>query len=306
MRKAEQVVEEGQEGFRIDKFVSDVMEVFPRSKFKSLNAKVFVQGNVVKPSYKTRVGDQVKVEFDDEPEVQIEAEEVALDIMFENDDVLVLDKPQGMVVHPAAGNYHQTLAQGVMFHNQIQDSDFSEGIRPGIVHRLDKDTSGVIITAKHMEAQHFLMDQFANREVRKTYLAVTKGVPKDFEGEIEGAIQRDRHNRKRFKVAYGGKDAITRYKVLAEYGKYALIRLKPITGRTHQLRVHLAHIQCPILGDPIYSRKDNNFPDASCMLHAWKLKIKLPDDSWGNFHAPLPERFKNVLKVLAELYPVQD
>jgi 23S rRNA pseudouridine1911/1915/1917 synthase len=174
--------------------------------------------------------------------------------------------------------------------------------RPGIVHRLDKETSGVLITAKHPAAQEYLAEQFRSRNVKKTYLAILKGVPPKRRGTVETLHGRDPHHRKRFtwKVR-NGKEARTEYRVLASYGTYSFVALEPKTGRTHQLRVHMLSLGCPVLGDPVYARADSHFPEATLMLHAYRLCIALPStNAPRRFRAAVPERFKQMLRRLSE------
>ncbi|MFP4365389.1 MAG: RluA family pseudouridine synthase [Spirochaetia bacterium] len=284
---------------RIDKFITEQENLFPRSQIKQRNARFILNGKEVKASKKVKPGDIVQVSWEELPEPEIEPEQVDLDIIYEDDNVLVINKQQGMVVHPANGNYSGTLAQGLLYYcRSIAESFSTEDMRPGIVHRLDKDTSGVIITAKNTETLEFLSQQFRSRKTMKTYYAVTKGIPKPKEGIIKGIIGRDRKNRKAFTwKTSSGKPAKTDYKVLNRFGTYAFVELHPRTGRTHQLRVHMRSVGTPILGDPIYARKDARFKNATLMLHAAKLEISIPGtDEPMVFRAPLPKRFSRFFR----------
>lgn len=286
---------------RIDKYIADE-GILSRSQFKSRNAKVYISGKEVKLSRKVENGEVLELHYDDPSEMNIEAEEMPLNILFEDKNVIVLDKEQGMVVHPANGNYSGTLVQGLLYYVKNLSEKFNnEKERPGIVHRLDKDTSGVIITAKSPESLEFLSEQFRDKTNEKFYLAIVRGYPPKRRGHIETYISRHPVDRKRFTAhERDGKWASTEYRVLRHWDKYSLMLLKLNTGRTHQLRVHMVHIGCPIVGDPIYGRKDNNFPDATLMLHAWKLKIRLPgEEDLRLFKAPIPLRFKQTIGSIA-------
>ncbi|RKX76184.1 MAG: RluA family pseudouridine synthase [Spirochaetes bacterium] len=289
-------------GMRVDKYIAEVARLFPRSQIKNREVHVRINNHPSKLSRHIFHGDLIEVEFQEPKTVTIKPEPVKLDIIFENGTVVVINKPQGMVVHPANGHYSGTLMQGLLFHcKDLSDLFGNEYPRPGIVHRLDKETSGILIAAKTPEALDLLADQFRKKIVRKIYLGILKGVPSPPVGKVKNRITRDPHNRKRFTISETkGKTAITHYRVIKNfYGAYSLVWLKPETGRTHQLRVHMLFLGTPILGDPLYSRKDNQFPEATLMLHSWKLSITLPgDDKPRTFRAPLPSRFKEILKCI--------
>lgn len=295
---AEAVVDEAHTGMRADRFVSEVLELFPRSQLKTRGAIIRVNGLPARPSRSVHAGERLEVEYGPLPIPELEPEDIPLSVIYENDRVLIVDKPQGMVVHPARGNYSGTLAHAVLHHVSGLAGRFgSETLRPGIVHRLDKDTSGVIVVAKDIAAHEELARQFQDREVRKTYIAVTKAVPAPRRGTVEGFIRRDAHNRKRFAHEDAlGKPAATTYRLLRVLGDHAVVVLEPKTGRTHQLRVHMAHLGCPILGDPLYARRSRRVPEATLMLHAFSLEIRLPGDTAARrFAAPLPRRFAEIV-----------
>ncbi|MBB6478985.1 RluA family pseudouridine synthase [Spirochaeta isovalerica] len=282
---------------RIDKYVSD-REILTRSQIKSRNAQVFINGVEVKLSRKVGNGDTFELHWDDPEALDIEPEEMDLQILYEDENAIVVNKEQGIVVHPANGNYTGTLVQGLLFHIKNLGEKFDNQLeRPGIVHRLDKDTSGVIIAAKNPETHEFLSQQFRDKTNEKHYLALVRGYPPKRRGLIETHLTRHPVERKKYITHESqGKFASTEYRVLRSWDKYALMLLKLNTGRTHQLRVHMVHIGCPILGDPIYGRKDNLYPDATLMLHAWKLKIKLPGNmDYSLFKAPVPVRFRKII-----------
>lgn len=285
-------------GTRVDRFLADSLALFARSQIPHRAVVVTIAGEEVRLSRRLRAGERLEIEYREPEPPRIHPEPVPLNILYEDDDVIVLDKPAGMVVHPAAGNWSGTLAQGLMYHVASLAERFGEATRPGIVHRLDKETSGVIIAAKHPDALARLAAQFKERRAQKRYLAVVKGHPPKSRGTIESRIARDPSNRKRFTMSEReGKEAVTRYRVLRRFGDYAFVSLRPETGRTHQLRVHLAGIGCPILGDPVYARPDRRLPETGLLLHAYQLSITLPsEDAPRTFTAPLPDRFRDALR----------
>jgi 23S rRNA pseudouridine1911/1915/1917 synthase len=284
---------------RIDKYIAEELGLFSRSQAKTRIEKVFVNGKKTKISRKINSGDCLEFYYTDPAPMELVPEKIELSILFEDEDVIVLNKARGMVVHPGCGNRTGTMANALVYYCERLKSNFENTeIRPGIVHRLDKDTSGVIIVAKNPETHGFLSGQFAKSRVKKKYLAIVKGEPPEQFGKVDTHIIRDIHNRKRFRVSEtGGKRAITYYKMLKTRNNYSLLLLQPRTGRTHQLRVHLKHIHCPIIGDPLYSRNDKRFPGVSLMLHAYMLKIRLSGHKEvSTFTAPLPGDFKRLLK----------
>ena len=303
-------------GVRLDVYLSEHLGLFSRSQARGRIVEVLVNGAAARLARRVRAGDVVRVSYDDPPPLDLQPEHIPLQVIFENADVIVVDKPAGMVVHPGSGNRTGTFLNALLGHCQDLAARFgADDARPGIVHRLDKDTSGILIAAKNPEAHAFLARQFHDRTVRKRYLAMTKGVPRPAEGSIEDRIARDPRHRKRFtSVATGGRRAVTRYRVLrrfmvpangsVEAAGYALVLLAPRTGRTHQLRVHMKGIRTPILGDAIYGRTDPRLPDAGLMLHARSLSIVVPGESAPRtFAAPLPERFRQVVLQLQSFSP---
>ena len=289
---------------RLDRYVSENLRLLSRSQIKARRLKAKVNGKDAKFSRPVKHGDSLELCWDDEPPQNIVPQDIPLDIIYEDDRCVVINKAQGIVVHPGAGNRQGTLANALCFRKSRrgfpQSAGFeNSGPRPGIVHRLDKDTSGIIIAAYDDEAHAFLGEQFKSRKVRKNYIAVVCGVPKERTGRIETFIARDAHNRKCFAVSSHGKTAVTFYKVLKSWPDYALVLLRPRTGRTHQLRVHLKYIGCPILGDPLYGFSDRHFPDATLMLHSKTLAITLIGETGERvFSSPMPERFAGVIKKL--------
>jgi 23S rRNA pseudouridine1911/1915/1917 synthase len=301
------------EGLRLDRYVAEYRGLLSRSQIKSRKLTGKINGKDVKLSRIVKAGDRLEVFWAEAEPVRLIPEDLPLDIIYEDARATVINKAQGMVVHPGAGNRRGTLANALLFRRlrregfdnpalafpfKNADSD-SGGIRPGIVHRLDKDTSGVIITAWDEGALAFLADQFKTRRVKKSYIALIPGRPGEPEGRIETCIARDSRDRKRFAVSGRGRIAITRYRVLRSWENHSLVLLQPKTGRTHQLRVHLRHLGFPISGDPLYGRADPLFPGSGLMLHARSLTITLPDHAEAQtFRAPLPERFRLFIKKL--------
>ena len=293
---------------RLDIYASSFLDM-SRSRLKHGVKSVVVDGKKAKLSIKVSGGENVEIQYEDPVPENILPQEIPLDIIYEDDNTAVINKKQGMVTHPAAGNWSGTLVNALLFHwgrSSVFDAEkaTNDPRRPGIVHRLDKDTSGIIITAKNKESEDWLQKQFQQRNVRKEYIAIVKGIPPSSSGSIKTQIVRDPKNRKRFTTSSDpavGKFSWTDYRCIGSYGSYSLMRLRLKTGRTHQIRVHMKYIGCPILGDPIYSRKDSLFPDATLMLHARMLGITLPGkNDMDVFKAPVPVRFKRVLKTLHE------
>ncbi len=288
---------ESDSGLRADKYIAEVAGVLGRSQLKARNAVLLVDGKAAKLSRKLALGESLELTWSDEPERDLIAEDLKVSLLYEDENVFVFDKAQGMVTHPAAGNWRGTLANAALW---LDAERKGRGAAPrgGIVHRLDKDTSGVIIVARNAIAHEFLAAQFKNRQARKEYIAFVRGFPGEESGRIENLLARDKRDRKKFAAAEsGGKRAITDYRVLSRWSlkdgcDYSLVALYPRTGRTHQLRVHMAGLGCPIVGDPLYGKKDTCFPEATLMLHARRLKILLPGKGEASvFLAAMPERF---------------
>ncbi len=289
------IIEEPEaEGLRVDKYVADYLGLFTRSQLTQRAAEFLLDGRPIKPAKTVKTGSVLEIRYAPAVEMKIEAEAIDLDIIYEDSRVIVVNKPQGMVVHPAAGNFSGTLVQGLLHHIEKLKERFPEReMRPGIVHRLDKDTSGVIIAAKDPDALASLSNQFAERRVKKRYLAVLRGYPAKLTGRITRPIGRDPRNRKKFTWKNpAGKTAETEYRCIRRLKEGGLVLLSPKTGRTHQLRVHMASTGHPILGDPLYGKRNKGDPDYTLMLHAYSLRIELPNGGIRTFRAPLPERFR--------------
>jgi 23S rRNA pseudouridine1911/1915/1917 synthase len=286
------------EGLRLDRYVAEYLRLLRRSQIKAKNLTACVNGKTVKISRPVRSGDFLELCWAEPEPVDLIPENLPVDVIYEDGRVVVINKAQGMVVHPGAGNHTGTLANALLFRRQERGLA-GEGFRPGIVHRLDKDTSGVIIAAYDDEALAFLSDQFKARKVRKVYAAIVTGIPQEREGLVETFITRDNRDRKKFIASFKkGKAARTRYRVIRARNGYSLLALRPGTGRTHQLRVHLKYLGCPILGDPLYGKPDSRFPRATLMLHAKSLSLVIPaTGEYTTFKTGLPERFREIFGV---------
>lgn len=305
---------EGQE--RLDKYIASLPNGMNRSKLKSGVTEILVNGKKVKISQKVKANDQIDIQWEDNIPDDITPEDIPLEILYEDENVTVVNKPQGMVTHPACGNWTGTLVNALLYHwgreavkavKEGSDSEILQARRPGIVHRLDKETSGIIITAKNRDSEEYLQKQFKDKSLQKEYICICCGKPKSRDGDIRTQIIRDPKNRHRFKAVIDtdeGKFARTLYHCIATYGNYSLMRVRIKTGRTHQIRVHMKYLGCPILGDSIYAHTDSNFKDASLMLHSVQLKIKLPGKAeYTTFRTPTPERFIEVEKKLKKKFP---
>lgn len=297
-------VNEENVGKRIDSFIPMVQEDISRSMVQKLieQKNIKVNGKETKHSYKLKLNDEIEVFVPEAKEINLKAQDIPLNVIYEDNDIIVINKPKGMVVHPANGNPDGTLVNAVM--NKCKDSLSGIGgeIRPGIVHRLDKDTSGAIIVAKNDKAHIALSEQLKNHEVKKTYLALVRGIIKENEATINMPIARSKKDRKKMDVDKDGKEAITHFKVLGRYkNKYTLLQINLETGRTHQIRVHLSHIGYPIIGDEVYSNGKNEWNVSGQCLHAWKLEFIHPITGEKiSLEAEIPEYLKNIIKELEE------
>lgn len=286
---------------RLDKIVSNLETNISRESVQRMikNGKILVNGKQEKPSYKTSIGETLTIEEEKAEEIDLKPQEMPLDVIYEDDDMLVINKEKGIVVHPGNGNPDGTLANAVMARCKGGLSGIGGKIRPGIVHRIDKDTSGLVIIAKNDKAHINLSNQIQKRKVKKTYIALVRGVIKENEATINMPIGRSTKDRKKMAVSKNGKEAITNFKVLKRFTGYTLLEVNIETGRTHQIRVHLAEIGFPIVGDMVYSNGKNPFNVEGQMLHAAKLELKHPTTQKDvTFEATLPEYFKKIVKEL--------
>lgn len=286
---------------RLDKVVSNLEQNMSRETIQRMikTGKILVNNKQEKASFKTTVGDLITLEEEIPAEIELKPQEMPLDIIYEDDDMLVINKEKGIVVHPGNGNLDGTLANAVMAKCKGSLSGIGGKIRPGIVHRIDKDTSGLIIVAKNDTAHINLSKQIQDRKVKKTYIALVRGVIKENEATINMPIGRSSKDRKKMAVTKDGKEAITHFKVLKRYNGFTLLEVKIETGRTHQIRVHLSEIGYPIVGDEIYSNGKNPFGVKGQMLHAEKLELKHPRTGKDlTFEAPVPKYFANIINQL--------
>lgn len=296
------IVEEGA-GIRIDRYLSDQCENLSRSYLQKLlkDGGVSVNGTIVKSNYKTTVGDKILLEIPEAVEPEIEAEPMDLDILYEDSDIVLVNKPKGMVVHPAAGHYSGTLVNGLMYHCREDLSGINGVMRPGIVHRIDMDTTGVLIVCKNDKAHNCIAEQLKVHSITRKYYAVVHGVLKDETGTIHAPIGRHQIDRKKMSInEKNGKDAVTHYRVLKRFRRFTYIECQLETGRTHQIRVHMASIGHPLLGDQVYGPAKCPFTGLQGQtLHAGVLGIIHPvTGEYMEFQAPLPEYFENLLKKL--------
>ena len=297
-----EVIKVEEDGKRIDAYVAEKMDISRVNVQRLIEEnKLLVNGKSVKPSYKVKLGDEISIEKEEPKEIEIKPENIPIPILYEDNDIIVVNKPKGMVVHPANGNWEGTLVNAIMAICKDSLSGIGGEIRPGIVHRLDKDTSGVIVIAKNDKAHINLSEQIKNHEVEKTYVALVRGIVKVNEATIDMPIARSTSDRKKMAVSEKGKKAVTHFKVLKRYSKYncSLLEVKIETGRTHQIRVHLAQIGYPIIGDSVYSKGSNIWGIEGQCLHAISLKFHHPVTGKEMFiEAPLPEYFDNLIKEL--------
>jgi 23S rRNA pseudouridine1911/1915/1917 synthase len=300
------IISDAEEGQRLDKILAErFKELRSRTYFQYLieEQKVLVNGEKVKKRYKPELGDEVEVNFILTPEITLEAENIPLDIIYEDDDIIVINKPAGMVVHPATGNWSGTFVNALLYHCQeieklARGPNDASNLRPGIVHRLDKDTTGLLLAAKTEEAQRKLVDLFLNRKIVKEYRAVCVGKPGDI--TIDQPIGRHPVNRKMMTVLTqgGGKNAVSICKTLKYNNELSLVNVVLVTGRTHQIRVHLKHCNTPVLGDTIYGsdRANSTFNVNRQMLHAHYLQFEHPiTGKLLEFYAPLPQEMEQIL-----------
>lgn len=296
-------VEAEQEGERLDKFLSIIYPEFSRAFFQKLikSKQVSVNETPQKASYCVKIDDIVTVEIPDAVETTIEPENIPLDILYEDDDVLIVNKPKGMVVHPSAGHYSGTLVNAIMYHCKDTLSGINGEIRPGIVHRIDMDTTGSLIVCKNDEAHVNIAQQIKEHSVNRIYVGIVCGNVKEDSGTVEGAIGRHPIERKKMAInEKNGKPAITHYKVLERFKNYTYMQFKLETGRTHQIRVHMASIGHPLLGDTLYSNGRLPFKhlQGQC-LHAKTIGFIHPKTGeYMEYSAPLPEYFEKLLCLL--------
>ena len=300
----EYIINSETQNIRLDKVIAILDSNLSRSMIQKMldDGKILVNEKIEKASYKTKLNDKILVEEVIAKEIELKAQDIPIEIIYEDSDIIVVNKPKGMVVHPANGNPDGTLVNAIM--NICKDSLSGIGgeIRPGIVHRIDKDTSGLLIIAKNDKAHINLSEQIKNREIVKKYVALVRGVIKENNATIDMPIGRSDKDRKKMAVKKDGKNAVTHFDVIKRYTGYTYLDIKIDTGRTHQIRVHLAEIGYPIVGDGVYSNGRNPFNVTGQMLHAKSLEFKHPTTGEIlKLEAPLPEYFEEVLRSLENM-----
>lgn len=295
------LVQAGEE--RLDKYLVSCLPEFSRSRLQGLirDNQVLVDGQVVtKTSHILNRGQKVVVSIPEPEPVGLIPEEIPLDIIYESDDLMIINKPAGMVVHPGAGHKTGTLVHAALAHAPELEGIGGE-LRPGVVHRLDKDTSGLILVAKNDRSHRWLQEQFRLRRVRKVYLALVDGTPPTPTGRIEAPIGRDPAHRRKMAVTtlQKGREAVTEYQTVETYAHHTLIEAHPLTGRTHQIRLHMAFLGCPIVADSLYGRRKPSLPLERHFLHATRLTIMLPGQmEEQTFTAPLPADLEKIIQQL--------
>lgn len=287
-------------GKRLDQYVSQEVEQLSRVLAADLikNGQIRIEGRKVKASHRVKKGDLISVHIPPPQEVELTPQDIPLTVVYEDQDLVIIDKPQGMVVHPAHGNWDQTLVNALLF--QVQDlSGINGELRPGIVHRLDKDTSGLLVVAKNDRSHRHLAEQIKTHSFTREYTALVHGQVRENQGIIEAPIGRDPRDRKKMAVVAGGRPSITGYQVLERFANYTLVRCRLETGRTHQIRVHMSYLGYPVVGDPLYGPRKNQWGLNKQLLHASLLTIEHPaTGEVMTFQSPLPEYFDSILKEL--------
>lgn len=295
------IVQANEKGARLDSYIASKEKEISRTNVQRLieSGNILVNNNIQKISYKVQAGDEISIVIPEAREIELKPQDIKVDIVYEDSHIIVVNKPKGLVVHPAIGNPDGTLVNAIM--NICKDSLSGIGgeIRPGIVHRLDKDTTGLLIIAKNDKAHINLSEQIKNREVKKMYVALVRGIVPEDEATINMPIGRSTKDRKKMAVVKNGKEAVTHFKVLNRFKNYTLLEIKIDTGRTHQIRVHMSEIGYPVVGDMVYSNGKNEFGVEGQMLHAKSLDFKHPiTEKQMHLEAELPKYFKEVIDKL--------
>lgn len=294
------IVDKESENNRIDKYLAEAFNGKSRSYIQGLIEKenIKVNGKSIKSNYKVKENDEILIAMPEALELEVEPEDIPLDILYEDNDVIVINKPQGMVVHPAPGNYTKTLVNALLYH--CKDLSTINGvIRPGIVHRIDKDTTGVLVVAKNDESHNFLSKQLQTHSMKREYIALVEGRLKEDKGTINKPIGRNKKDRLKMGIVEDGKRAVTHYEVLERYKNTTLIKCVLETGRTHQIRVHMASIGHPLVGDEVYGFKKQRFKLKGQVLHAKTLGFIHPKTKeYMEFTTNLPEYYNNLIEKL--------
>lgn len=295
------VVTDDDDLIRIDKYLSLASPELTRNRIQGLisDGNITVNGKTVKANYKVRENDRIEILIPNAVPADILAEDIPLDIVYEDDDILIVNKPKGMVVHPAPGHYTGTLVNALMYHCKDKLSGINGELRPGIVHRIDMDTTGLLIVCKNDKAHNFIAEQLKVHSITRKYYAIVYNAFKDAEGTIEGNIGRHPNDRKKMTITPNGKPAITHYKVLKNLGKYALVECMLETGRTHQIRVHMSSINHPLLGDEVYGPLNCPFRLQGQVLHAKTIGFIHPTtNEYIEFDSELPDYFCKLIETL--------
>ena len=297
------IVQNNEKGVRLDSYITKKLNDLSRANIQRLieDGNILVNSAKQKISYKVNSGDKIEITIPEPKKIDLKPQDIKVEIVYEDNDIIVVNKPKGLVVHPAVGNPDGTLVNAIM--NICKDSLSGIGgeVRPGIVHRLDKDTTGLLIVAKNDKAHINLSEQIKNREVKKIYIALVRGNIPENEATINMPIGRSTKDRKKMAVVKNGKEAVTHFKVIDRFKNYTLLEIKIDTGRTHQIRVHMAEIGYPVVGDMVYSNGKNEFGVEGQMLHAKSLDFKHPITG-KNMHleAELPKYFKDIIDKLQQ------
>lgn len=293
-------INEENKGVRIDKFITDIMDGKSRSYIQGMieEGYVLVNDKKVKSNYKLKLNDVIKTSIKEPIELEVKKENIPIDILYEDSDLIVINKPKGMVVHPAPGNYEGTLVNALLYH--CKDLSSINGvIRPGIVHRIDKDTTGVLVVAKNDEAHIKLSEQLKDHSMKREYYALVEGRLKKDEGTVDRPLARSKRDRLKISITEDGKRAVTHYSVIERFKNTSLVKCVLETGRTHQIRVHMSSIGYPLVGDPLYGYKKQKFKDDGQMLHAKVLGFIHPrTGEYMEFSSELPENYKKLLENL--------
>lgn len=285
---------------RIDKVLASSMECKSRSHIQGLieSGNVIVNGKAVKSNYKVKTSDEIVITVPEPSQLDIKAENIDIDIVYEDSDIVIVNKEQGMVVHPAPGNYSGTLVNALLYH--CKDLSSINGvIRPGIVHRIDKDTSGLLVVAKNDFAHMKLAEQFKEHSITREYIALVEGTMKTMEGTVDAPLGRHPKDRLKFAIVQNGKRAVTHYKLIENFAREALVLCRLETGRTHQIRVHMASINHPLVGDPVYGFKKQRFKSEGQLLHAKTIGFLHPTkNEYMEFTSDIPKYFEEIIKKL--------
>ena len=295
------VVTDDDDLIRIDKYLSLASPELTRNRIQGLisDGNITVNGKTVKANYKVRENDRIEILIPNAVPADILAEDIPLDIVYEDDDILIVNKPKGMVVHPAPGHYTGTLVNALMHHCKDNLSGINGELRPGIVHRIDMDTTGLLIVCKNDKAHNFIAEQLKVHSITRKYYAIVYNAFKGAEGTIEGNIGRHPNDRKKMTITPNGKPAITHYKVLKNLGKYALVECMLETGRTHQIRVHMSSLNHPLLGDEVYGPLNCPFRLQGQVLHAKTIGFIHPTtNEYIEFDSELPDYFCKLIETL--------